>query len=551
MEAPNPTATRAVANLNPTAPPRYQLAGRIATGSTSELFLALMPAACGGAKPVAIKMLWPELARDPECVRQFLDEARLSLRLHHPNVVHAYESGFDGTRHFLTMEHLDGQSYKHLIDKMAPEGGLNLPLSLKIISDVLAGLEYAHWLTDLHGTPLRIVHRDISPQNVFITYDGGVKVVDFGIARTSVSLDRSRSTGIEGRMAYMAPEQAAGLPIDHRADLFSVGVMLWEAAMGRRLWQGLPDEEIKKHLLSRCPLPPLPANRGLPPGLASICARALAINPKDRYPHAADFQADLAMVLTGSAPVQSRLLGDALCRLFANERMLTRSMLKQGYPVPAATPDFSPRSQSGGLGLELTPQNLPSHSSAETVGPISHRSTTSISTLGDEVTIVRPNFLRRFRFKASPWHLVGVTAIAVLVGYSTRYWVIGPRTTPPQAAASLPTLVISSANTTEPPAIEPVAEPATVAATAQPSDALPAHSEPAVAPKKYPNKPGTWKRTASKTKPSARSLAAHAEATPVPTSQASKTVAENWELPVRKTKLAPNRPLDRENPYGL
>jgi serine/threonine protein kinase len=311
---------------------RYRLVSRIATGGMAEIFLALMPGVCGSVKPVVIKRLWPELARHAEFVEMFLDEVRLSLNLHHPNVIHAYEFGRDRQQHYLAMEYLDGQSLKHIVDRMTPEGGLILPLSLKIISDVLAGLEYIHALTDLGGTPMGIVHRDVSPQNVFVTCDGAVKLIDFGIAQTAATKNRPHARDPRGRVAYMAPEQVAGGVVDHRADLFSVGVMLWEMTVGQRLWQGMTDMQIANRLCTNEPLSYLPKGRGFPPGLAAICARALALDPRDRYSNASEFQSDLATVLTGSMPVQARLLGKLVSRVFANTRALARSMIQQSLP---------------------------------------------------------------------------------------------------------------------------------------------------------------------------------------------------------------------------
>lgn len=396
---------------------RYRLVSRIATGGMAEVFLALMPGSCGSSKPVVIKRLWPELARDPDHLEMFLDEVRLTLGLHHPNVIHGYESGSDGDHPFLAMEYLDGQSFKHILDKMRGDGGLSLPLSLKIICDLLAGLEYVHGLTDLTGKPLRIVHCDVSPQNVFVTCDGAVKLIDFGIARSAMSQSTPHPRDTRGRVAYMAPEQLLGETLDCRADLFSVGVMLWEAAVGQRLWQGLTDGEIMQKLLSREPPPRLPRGRGFPPGLATICARALALDPDQRYASASEFQSDLATVSTGSMPAQTRLLGSLVTRVFASSRALARTMIQQSLPgdgTPAKTPIPAQPTR------ELAAQPEASPSSADEARP----SGTSLATIHDDITQVGPHpgkhppRMRRVLGFASIVVLLGLASAAVARGHA-------------------------------------------------------------------------------------------------------------------------------------
>jgi len=355
----------------------------------SEVFLALMSAACGSAKPVVIKRLWPELARYPEHVQLFLDEARISLQMSHPNVVHAYESGQDGQRHYLTLEYLEGQPLKHVFDGASLEGGLSLPLAFKIICDVLAALEYIHELQDIAGHPLAIVHRDVSPQNVFITYEGVVKLVDFGIVQFAGTQASKASRDIRGRLAYMAPEQVAGLAVDRRADIFSVGVMLWELVVGKRLWLGMNEADITQHLLACKPMPMLPKNRGFPPGLAAICSRALAPRPEDRYADASQFLSDLGELMTGSAPVQSRMLGDLMGRQFGSSRALTRAMIQQRLRGESLFP--GEEATQGSTGRRATGEYPASSRSSEKMEAVFDRSTNSgIATAGEEVTGVNP-----------------------------------------------------------------------------------------------------------------------------------------------------------------
>jgi serine/threonine-protein kinase len=381
----------------------------------AEVFLAIMPGDLGPAKPVVIKRLWPELARDPESVEMFLGEVRLSLRLNHPHVIHAYESGHDGNRHFLVMEYLDGQSLKHILDRFGGrpnQAAFSLPLALKIVSDVLMGLDYVHNLKDLDERPLQIVHRDVSPQNVFVTCDGTVKLIDFGIAQTAQSADPKHPREAKGRVAYMAPEQAAGAVVDHRADLFSVGVMLWEMAVGRRLWQGQTDAEIRGRLLGGEPIPYLPKSHGFPPGLAAICNRALAVDPRERYKSAVEFQSDLDALITGSMPVQSRLLGEMVSRGFASSRALSRSMIQQSLPGSRGT------RTSSSYDLPKLVVSDPATHEFPALQPPSHSSTYTIAATHDDITQVSPELKMALRPRLNfRWPLVAAgVAVFALAG---------------------------------------------------------------------------------------------------------------------------------------
>jgi serine/threonine protein kinase len=436
--------------------PRYRLVSRIATGGMAEVFLALMSSAVGAAKPVVIKRLWPELARDPDQVALFLDEARISLLMSHPNVVHAYESGADGERQYLTLEYLDGQPLKHLFDRVAVEGGLSLPLALKIVCDVLAGLDYIHNLQDLSGRSLGIVHRDVSPQNVFITYEGAVKVVDFGIAQSVDNQVCRTAREMKGRIAYMAPEQVAGLSVDRRADLFSVGVVLWELAVGRRLWQGMSEADITRHLLECKPMPTLPRNRGFPPGLAGICARALASDPADRYDNAGCFLADLGELMTGSAPMHARLLGDLLESLFSSSRTLTRTMIQQGLcDESASSADDAARVVAQEAGARHATAEYPT--SAQPSGTVvAGFARSAITTSGKEITGVNPAVRSVTRWRIPRlWAVVGLAVVLALTSFAVGGKLIlfskygrRPRSSQPPSTSVVTTSTVSPVPTT-------------------------------------------------------------------------------------------------------
>ncbi len=344
--------------------PRYQPIAQIGRGGMAEVLLAMMDAGCGAKRLVVLKRIWPELATDPEFMTMFLDEARLSVRMNHPNVVRTYEVLAHGAEATIAMEYLDGQPLTRVMNRLRGTAELSVPLRLRILMSVLAGLEHAHTLTDLDGKPLEVVHRDVSPHNVFVTYDGQVKLVDFGVAKTLAASHHTRPGALKGKLAYMAPEQLQPVEVDRRADLFAVGVMLWEMLAGRRLWQGMNEVQIVSQLAAGLPFPPLPMDAGLPPGLDSICEQALHPNPQYRYQTAAEMEEDLERALIGSEDSHARNLGRVVSLAFTAERaerqglIEASSRLEVGADIPMAppprdaeveaTPSGSARSQTPG-----------------------------------------------------------------------------------------------------------------------------------------------------------------------------------------------------------
>jgi serine/threonine-protein kinase len=495
----------------------------------AEVFVAVMPGACGSAKPVVIKRLWPELARDAEHVQMFLDEVRLTLSLNHPNVIHAYESGSDGSYPYLAMEYLDGQSFKHVLDRVRGEGGLSLPLSLKIICDVLAGLEYVHGLTDLAGKPLDVVHCDVSPQNVFVTCDGAVKLIDFGIAQSALARTPIRPREIKGRAAYMAPEQFAGGMVDHRADLFAVGVMLWEATVGQRLWHGLSDGEIMQRLLSSGEPPRLPRGRGFPPGLAAVCARALALDPDQRYASASEFQSDLAAVATGSMPAQTRLLGNLVTRAFASSRALSRTMIQQSLPESGASSSSAALAAEGGS--ESLAEGAPGGSS----------SSASLAAMNDEVTQAGP-------FPSRPvgrrrWLAVGGLALALVAGVFA-YLRVGP--------VRIGAPAVAYGKKLSPP--QHFAEAAPIAAPAPLQSEPPVEQAgPAVAPSRpeVARHPRDMREREVRRSPSGKRRQAAAPSMSVTVGQVVlKPPLDAFDVALPRAPIAgAGRPIDREDPY--
>ena len=213
----------------------------------AKVYLGLMAGPAGFNKLLVIKVLNRDDANagSEDNVQLFWDEARLAARVIHPNIVHTYEVGEVDGRYFLAMEYLDGQSYRTLQGRMvrSPLGPCE---ELRIISETARGLHYSHDLKDFKGEPLGVVHRDVSPQNVFITYDGQVKLLDFGIAKTYDAGHKTQVGVIKGKLDYIAPEQLSGDDVDHRADIFALGIMLWEAVTGQRFAGGRKIAEVSK-----------------------------------------------------------------------------------------------------------------------------------------------------------------------------------------------------------------------------------------------------------------------------------------------------------------
>jgi serine/threonine-protein kinase len=321
--------------LSSTSLGKYRLIAELGHGGMAEVYLAVVRGPANFNKLVVIKQIRPQLAEDPEFLNMFLDEARLAARLSHPNVVHTNEVGQDGERFFIAMEYLEGQPLNRLIHRLQRAGtGLPRGMHLRILVDVLGGLHHAHELTDFDGTPLSVVHRDVTPHNIFVTYDGVVKVVDFGIAKALNSSAETRTGVLKGKVAYMAPEQARGERVDRRADLFSVGVLLWECATGKRLWKGVPDITILQRLLNGEIPPPDSASSDVHPRLSQITMKCLASDPADRYATAAELQLELESLIEELGErVQPRDLGRLVAQTFEADRIKIKGLIEEQLRV--------------------------------------------------------------------------------------------------------------------------------------------------------------------------------------------------------------------------
>jgi len=271
---------------------KYLLLDKIATGGMAELYRAKITGVQGFEKLIAIKKILPHLAHEEDLVDCFIDEAKLAALLNHQNIVQIYDFGsLEGT-YYIAMQYLFGKDLRRILSKAEKKGmDLGLEYGLYIASRICSGLEYAHNLKDFQGKPLRLIHRDISPQNILITYEGDVKVVDFGIAKAAARSTLTQAGMIKGKVAYMSPEQAGGEVIDYRSDIFSAGILLYELTTGKRMFQGETMEVLSKVREARFDPPETVAE--LPERVCGVLHKALAKDPDQRYQSCAEMMTDL------------------------------------------------------------------------------------------------------------------------------------------------------------------------------------------------------------------------------------------------------------------
>ncbi|HSZ81617.1 MAG TPA: serine/threonine-protein kinase [Polyangia bacterium] len=262
---------------------RYQVIGRLATGGMAEVYLALSGELSGYRTLVVVKRILPHLASNQEFIRMFLDEARIAALLDHPNVVRIIEVGHDGDEYFLVMELVQGKPLSGITRKAAKDmNPLTPALSAYIIAQAANGLGYAHDLVDSEGRPLGVVHRDVSPQNILVSFEGAVKVIDFGIVRALGRVSQTNPGGLKGKIEYMSPEQASSEEVDRRADVFALGVVLWEAVTGRHLFRRDTELATMRAIVDE-PIPPPSDITPVVPQLEQIIVRALQKRREDRF----------------------------------------------------------------------------------------------------------------------------------------------------------------------------------------------------------------------------------------------------------------------------
>jgi serine/threonine-protein kinase len=273
---------------------RYRVIEKLASGGMAEVFRAESAGLEGFKKQVAIKRVLPHLSEKKKFISMFLDEARLSAHLSHSNCVQVFDIGVGDNAYFIVMEYVDGADLKAVLETLKKQGR-ELPVeeAVFIAIKICEGLCYAHELMDSEGRPFGVVHRDVSPPNVLMTKHGEIKIVDFGLAKASSQLEKSEPGIIKGKFSYLSPEAALGKEVDHRTDIFAVGIILWEMLAGRRLFLGDTDFATVKLVQQAVVLPVSKANAKVPPDLERIVNRSLTRDPAQRYQSARELAISL------------------------------------------------------------------------------------------------------------------------------------------------------------------------------------------------------------------------------------------------------------------
>jgi serine/threonine protein kinase len=307
---------------------KYLLIERVNVGGMAEVYKAKTVGVEGFEKLLAIKRILPNIAEDDEFIAMFIDEAKISVQLTHANIAQIYDLGKIGESYFIALEYISGKDMRAIFDRMRKRGEpLPIPMTCFLIAKVCEGLDYAHRKKDAAGSDLNIVHRDISPQNVLVSFDGEVKLIDFGIAKAANKASRTQAGILKGKFGYMSPEQVRGLPLDRRSDVFAVGVCLYELLTSERLFVGESDFSTLEKVRNVDVVPPSTYNRRIPEVLENIVMKALAKDVDDRYQWCSELQDDLQRFLITSDSIFSRTdLSNFMKAVFAED--LEREKIK-------------------------------------------------------------------------------------------------------------------------------------------------------------------------------------------------------------------------------
>ncbi len=273
---------------------KYYLLDRISVGGMAEVFKAKAFGVEGFERLIAVKRILPSIAEDEEFITMFIDEAKIAVQLQHANIAQIFDLGKVGDSYFIALEYVSGRDMRTIFERLRKNGqAVPISMAVYITMKVCEGLDYAHNKKDGAGRDLNLVHRDVSPQNILISYDGEMKLIDFGIAKAAGKAGKTQAGILKGKFGYMSPEQVRGLPLDRRSDIFAVGICMWEMITGERLFVGESDFSTLEKVRNVEIIPPSHYNRRIPPDLEKIVLKTLSKEVEDRYQSAMDLHDDL------------------------------------------------------------------------------------------------------------------------------------------------------------------------------------------------------------------------------------------------------------------
>jgi len=334
---------------------RYLLLDRINIGGMAEVWRGKVFGAGGFERLVAIKRILPNIAEDEEFISMFQDEAKISVQLTHANICQIYELNRIGPSLYIAMEYVPGKDLRSIFERARKKGEPPpVPLVCYVVGKLCEGLDYAHRKKDQHGRELNVVHRDVSPQNVLISFEGEVKVIDFGIAKAAGKVTKTQAGILKGKFGYMSPEQIRGLPLDRRSDVFAIGVCLYELLTGERLFVGESDFQVLEKVRKAEVLPPSTYNRKIPESLERIVLKALAKDPAERFQYASELADELQRFLITSDSIFSRKdLMQYMKSTFAEEVERERARMAEYADVKAPEGMLA----DGGAAVPVLPRN--------------------------------------------------------------------------------------------------------------------------------------------------------------------------------------------------
>ncbi len=331
---------------------KYYLLERINVGGMAEVFKAKTFGVEGFERLLAVKRILPNIAEDEEFITMFIDEAKIAVQLQHANIAQIFDLGKVDESYFIALEYVNGRDLRSIFDRMRSRGeALPIAMACWVMMQVCEGLDYAHNKRDGQGRELHLIHRDISPQNVLIGYDGEVKLIDFGIAKAAGKASTTQAGILKGKFGYMSPEQVRGLPIDKRSDIFAVGIVTYELLTGERLFVGETDFSTLEKVRNVEIVPPSSYNKKIPAELERLMLKALARDPEDRYSNAIDLHDDLQSFLYSIGEFYSRKdLAGWMKKTFAAEIEEDNAKIEQYRqiaPPVAASSEVSRRAAVG------------------------------------------------------------------------------------------------------------------------------------------------------------------------------------------------------------